>query len=223
VFVGAGIPGISVGVEGQLRLIGVSAPLHAAVGLSRTTFTDPRFYDSSGLFADVAGGPKLWRGGSMHKWSAGWSYGTGVVLDTLSGKINLAVRIRLLFFSKTFRKKVAEWQGLTTKYEFVGKLDKPLSGTAQTDVLVEDIPFPDGAGNLEQSFNATPIGVVLPVNNLGGTSAPGACSCVDPGKACTSNSDCCNARHCLQGVCKTPTPPTPPAATPRPTEPGGVK
>jgi hypothetical protein len=222
VFVGAGIPGVSVGIEGQLRLIGVSAPLHAAVGISRTKYTDPRAYDSSGLFAAVSGGPALWQAGATQKWSAGWSYGTGVVLDTLSGKINLAVRVRLLFFSKTFRKQVAQWSGLTTKFEFVGKLDQPLSSTAQSDIKQEDVPFPAGSGNLEQAFNATPIGVVLPVSNLGGTSAPGACSCVDLGKACTAKSDCCNGNDCITGICKVPTTPIPPTTPPR-TEPGKVK
>jgi hypothetical protein len=231
VFVGAGVPGVSVGIEGQLRLIGVSAPLHATLGLSRTPFLDPRSFDSSGLFGFVSDGPSLLRNGTMQKWNANWGYGAGVVLDTLSGKINLAVRIRLLFFKKTFRKKIAEWDGLTKTFEFVGKMNQPLAGMAESDVQMSEIPFPDGDGNLEAAFDVTPVGPVLPVSSLGHTSAPGACSCVDRFGLCTADGDCCNSYKCLPDLategalfrCDVPPPIPPTTPVPKPTPPGDVR
>jgi hypothetical protein len=196
VFVGVGLPGVSVGIEGQLRLIGVSAPLTAGIELTRTGYSDSRPFDSSGLFGFVSSGPSLLRAGTQQKWNASWDYGAGVRLDTLSGKISLAARIRLLFFKKTFRKKIAEWAGLTKTYNFVGKLEQPLEGAVQSDVMMSDIPFPDGLGDLEAAFNATPIGIDLPVTNLGDTTTPGACSCVDLNNPCTASSDCCNGYEC---------------------------
>lgn len=224
VFVGVGLPGVSVGVEGELRLIGVSAPLHATIALSRNTYSDPRSFSSSGIFGFVNDGPGLLTRGALQKWNAGWGYGAGVVLETLSGKINLAARIRLLFFKKTFRKKIAEWKGLTTKYEFVGKLEQPLAGSAQSELVKSDVPYPDGDGNLEAAFNATPVGPAYPVNTLGSTSSPGACGCVALGATCTANIDCCNSDlyKCVtqtSGAKVCAVPPTPPTTTPGPAEP----
>jgi hypothetical protein len=119
----------------------------------------------------------------------------------LSGKISLAARIRLLFFKKTFRKKIASWDGITKKYEFVGTLNQPLSNSAQSDYQLSQIPFPDGVGNLEASFNSTPVGAVLPVSTLGGVSDPGACSCVDLNKPCIQSTDCCSDYVCDTGKC----------------------
>jgi hypothetical protein len=203
VFVGAGIPGVSVGVEGQLRLIGVSAPVYAEVGLARRSFQDPREPDSSGLFASVIDGPPLLGNGSMQNWSAGWGYGSSVVLDSLAGKINLAARVRLGFFKKTFRKRIADWEGATTRYDFVGSRGVPLGGNTESDVAHDDVPYP-GLGDLEAAFDATPLGPDLPVSTLGGTDTPGACGCADLQSACSSDSDCCNNYICSNDVCVVP-------------------
>lgn len=226
VFVGVGLPGVSVGVEGELRLIGVSAPLHATIALSRNGYSDPRPFDSSGIFGFVSDGPGLLTSSNLQKWNAGWGYGAGVVLETLSGKINLAARVRLLFFKKTFRKKIAEWNGLTTKYEFVGKLEQPLAGSAQSELAKSDVPYPDGDGNLEAAFNITPVGPAYPVNTLGSTSSPGACGCVALGATCTANIDCCNSDvyKCVtqsSGAKVCAVPPTPPTTVPGPADPPG--
>jgi len=203
VFAGVGLPGVSVGVEGDLLLLGVSAPLTTGIELLKNSYTDFRPPDSSGLYGVVSGHPSLLGGSSMRRWTADWTYGAGVKLETLSGKLSLAARVRLLFFSKTFRKKLADWKGFEKKFEFVGKLGSPNRNSRTFDLALTDIPFPEPS-NVEAAFNLTPVGSGGDVLELGPTNSPGVCgTALKPnGASCGTGAECMS-RFCPAGTCET--------------------
>jgi len=216
VFVGVGVPGISVGVQGQLKLLEVDVPLHAGVKLQRVAYADPRDFASSGLFGVPTSGaqPGLLGGGSLHRWTANWNYGAGLKLETMSGQVDLAARIRLLFFKKTFRKKIASWKGFTQTYAFVGTIGSPLDGTKSFDLNYDDIPYPEGF-NLAKAFQVTPQPASLPASaaDLGPKSMniPGVCNSLAPtctvhqlNDPCVTDFDCCGTGACIDGHCKQP-------------------
>ncbi|HYP99040.1 MAG TPA: PQQ-binding-like beta-propeller repeat protein [Polyangiaceae bacterium] len=204
VFAGVGLPGVSVGIEGDLLLLGVSAPMQTGVTLTRRQFAEPRSFSSSGLFGVVNGHPGLLGDTSFRQWTINWQHGASVNLETLSGKLDLACRVRLLFFKKTFRKKIADWKGFTKTFDFIGHPAQPMTGARTYDAVSSDIPYPE-PDNIEVAFNASPVGPGGDVAGLGPTTSPGVCGnpnpCANPpGGACQANADCCLG-SCVSNVC----------------------
>ena len=203
VFAGVGFPGVSVGIEGNLLLLKVSTPLFTGISLKRSVISDPREFSSSGLFATVGGRPGLLGGGAMRRWTMNWDYGSSAILETLSGRVDLAARVRLLFFKKTFRKKIADWKGFERRYSFVGQLGSPMSGSRTFDAVFPDVPYPE-PDQVEAAFNATPVGPGGDVGLLGPTTMPGLCGNPNPCKPrnepCGGPADCC-AAVCNLGFC----------------------
>jgi hypothetical protein len=111
-----GVAGASVGLEGVLKLIEVDAPVRVSMGVERETLDEADFnrdyQDSDFAGDDLTGIPN----GSVYRWSGGWDFGAGFGLTSLSGDLNAAARVHFLFFSKTFRKKIAHWEGFPKEY-----------------------------------------------------------------------------------------------------------
>lgn len=210
VYVGAGIGGVTVGVLGELELLSFTTPLFAGFGLSRETFVDPRNPASSGLFGPASLN-SLFGGKGIAKWRSTARYGAGLELSTLSGQIDLAVRIRLLFFKKTFRKKIAKWDGFSKRYEFVGELGSPSQNTSEFDYALPTVPFP--AVDNTQVFSEGVLAPEVPLNELGPADFPGQCgtppACLRLGSSCERDDDCCS-NYCtpVGRVCDTVDVPT---------------
>jgi hypothetical protein len=113
-----GIAGASVGLEGILKLIDADAPVRVNIAIERKT-VDEKTIDPSHDYtksdfngAPIAGIPA----GKAYKWNGSWTFGAGFGLESMSGDLNAAARVHFLFFSKTFRKKIAGWTGFPKKY-----------------------------------------------------------------------------------------------------------
>lgn len=104
--VGFGVPGFSVkaGIRGELTLAKITANLQAGVGLSIKSLEDTREIPGD-LLAVSTGGllvPKR-----QYEIFGNWYYSVGLGLsDVLSGTINAYVKLKALFFSKTFKKTI---------------------------------------------------------------------------------------------------------------------
>jgi hypothetical protein len=135
VFAGIGLGPVVVGVEGELLLLAVQTPLQAGVTLKQSAVTDTRTPFYAGLsstakyaFEEPSNAPSgfIPFGPTLYDWDAEWTYGAGVHLESLSGQIDLAAKIKLLFFTKKWKKKLARWDALFT-------LDKAFTGTLATE------------------------------------------------------------------------------------------
>ncbi len=121
-YVGVGIDlgfaGASVGLEGILKLIEADAPVRVSISVQRQTFNetalDPTHnYTTSDFSGDAVPGIPV---GKAYKWTGAWDFGAAFGLASMSGELNAAARVHFLFFSKTFRKKIADWDGFPKKY-----------------------------------------------------------------------------------------------------------
>lgn len=93
-------------------------------------------------------------GPTLYDWEAEWSYGAGAYLETLSGQIDLAAKIKLGFFSKSFKKKLAQWDAaFKDSIAFTGTMQasgdlavlSPLKDAPFLGTFAETIPFADPA------------------------------------------------------------------------------
>jgi hypothetical protein len=100
-FVGIGnrFAGVQAGIEGNLTLVDVGLPLWASMGVARTTQALPPT-------------PRMLTEQSRSEWSFNWEFGAGAELEFLSGSVDLFLRARLLFLSKTWKKNIANWEGI---------------------------------------------------------------------------------------------------------------
>jgi outer membrane protein assembly factor BamB len=192
-YIGVGIGGVTVGVLGELELISFSTPLFTGVSVTRDGTGDPRPLASSGLFAPFSD-PSLFGGRNISDWHLTSTYGAGMVLSTLSGQVDLAVRIHFLFFKKTFKKKIADWKGFTSQYEFLGKIGQPTESGSDLERVTPDVPFP-APDNLTVLAEA-PLAPELPLDQLGPANSPGQCGtppeCKASGDLCNRPSECCS-------------------------------
>lgn len=116
-YVGVGIDlgfaGASVGLEGDLNLIEASAPVRVQMGIKRTTKNETAIspghdYQQSDFKGNAIAGIPVGKG---YTWDGFWKFGAAFHLNSLSGDLNAAARVHFLFFSKTFRAKIAHWEG----------------------------------------------------------------------------------------------------------------
>lgn len=111
VFAGVGLPGVSIGVEGTLRLIHVGTTANIGMTLKGQLLDDPR------PIGDWAGTALPGFPSKIVTWQAPWQYGASLKLESLSGHFDLAARIRLFFFKKTFRKRLFSWTGFEDNFD----------------------------------------------------------------------------------------------------------
>ncbi len=117
VYAGVGIGGdflgVSIGLEAQIRLVHIGLPVGVDMLVQRATENDGRNLAAS----DYAGTliPAMATSEAYH-WTGKWKFHADAELGTLSGQVNAAARVHFFFYSKTFRKKIADWAGISETF-----------------------------------------------------------------------------------------------------------
>jgi hypothetical protein len=120
-FAGVGVPAISVGIEGNVKLLSVDWPVDVRLATKRQATPDTRDVQASDFKGEeIPGMPPS----EVAKWSFGYSWGAKLALAALNGQIDVAVRIKLLFAKKTIRWKLFAWKGLSKEFLLAGGSDK---------------------------------------------------------------------------------------------------
>jgi hypothetical protein len=150
-YVGVGIDlgfaGASVGLEGDLTLIEASAPVRISMGIKRATHNetdiDPSHnYQTSDFAGNALAGIPV---GKAYTWDGFWKFGAAFNLASLSGDLNAAARVHFLFFSKTFRKKIAHWTGFEKTFS-LATVGGSTSFPSGSDLLPESLTFNGALG-----------------------------------------------------------------------------
>ncbi|MBN2671287.1 MAG: hypothetical protein JXX29_06425 [Deltaproteobacteria bacterium] len=112
-----GIAAAKVGIDGIVSIGEISVPSSATVGLAFDAIDDSR--ELTGSLADVtaAGGDNSSPVYLIppRKFQLKLVYGMDIgvnITDVLSGSVGLKVKLKFLFFSKTWRQQIAKWNGL---------------------------------------------------------------------------------------------------------------
>ena len=161
-FAGVGIPGVSIGIEGLVKVVDIKVPNDLRVNLVRVAMDDPRDRESSDWSGELLeGAPPA----KVYDWQWSASYGSRIDLEALSGAINLAARVRLLFFKKTFRKRLFDWTGYTHSFFLAGEQTDghPLRGDILFGTYADPVAFaeiPRLAGN--EVINSPDMGAKYP-------------------------------------------------------------
>jgi hypothetical protein len=206
-FVGAGFGvngfDVSAGVEGAVTLGDLSLDNHAGAGISVQTLPDDRAFPPEIVAAADPAAVALKQtlfpssGAKSYRYSFDYSYGSSIILkDILKGSIAGRIRIKIAFFSKTFRKVILTFPGF-------GPETIPLlsGGATLASFSPDDLPV-WGTVKMPLPFMALPR---LPTNQvLTGPEKPvdmtrvgelffdGECQCSANGQACTRDAGCCN-------------------------------
>jgi hypothetical protein len=114
--IGVGFVVVTVGVEGTVQLIGIDVPVTAQVQVLSKPAPDPRVPANDGYsfgpLSDVAGFGAL--KSQRYGWDSKWSLTGDVDIGNfLSGELDAFVRIEFFLFSKTFRKQITSWKGIS--------------------------------------------------------------------------------------------------------------
>lgn len=150
-YAGVGVPGLSVGIEGKLELLGLSVPSEITAALMRVRgpMKDPTGTDWDGT-------PVPGVEASSYRWITGIHYGSKLNLGSLSGQIDLAARVKLLFFKKTFRQKLVEWKGLEQSFTLVGDgAGAALNYANHTGSASDNVGYPQVDAVTDVKANAT--------------------------------------------------------------------
>jgi hypothetical protein len=106
-----GIAAVKAGIEGIVSLAEISVPVTAGVGLNVDALDDARVLAQSSR--EVLGREiGFLVGMKKFQLSLTYDFGVGVSFtDILSGRINLKLKLKFLFFSKTWKRQIAKWSG----------------------------------------------------------------------------------------------------------------
>lgn len=129
-FAGVDVGFAQVGIGGELTLIDIEMPIRGGGEVRGERIPDARPLQvdlGGGQFKDLSDLANGVQRLLNTRWSAGFYYGAGMHAEILSGNINLQARIRLLFFSTSFKKILAQWSGVPVDVNFVGSI-KPVEG-----------------------------------------------------------------------------------------------
>jgi hypothetical protein len=139
-FAGVGIPGVTVGIEGSLSLLDVGLTLDARVGAMRRSDDDTR--DRTGT--DFAGAIISGFEPKTYSWKYAFVYGGQLTLSTLKGNLDAVARIKIAFFSRTFRKNLKHGNGFSKSFNLVsGVAGDPLTGIEAYGSLANSFAFSD--------------------------------------------------------------------------------
>lgn len=205
-FVGAdidiGIAGVKIGIEGELSLGTVSVPATASAGIEARLVPDEREETDAELLAMTTGQP-IFPPGPPRKTELALTYNYGIqaaLERILAGEIRGKVRIRVAFFSKSWKKTILSFAGF------------PVGGGQMVYDLVS------GGGDVGVASGIPPVwGVVqdarpfltmrrLPPDPNAASKSPtgtfrlddveelfydSLCECQAPDEPCWRNDDCC--------------------------------
>ncbi|HEY2517368.1 MAG TPA: hypothetical protein VGI39_41125 [Polyangiaceae bacterium] len=113
-YVGFGIAGLTVGIQGQVDLLDVELKAGVVAAAVRTNKPDPRA---------LAG--TEWDGTPIvqpadYRWVTGYDWGVNLDLGELKGELDLAARVDLFLWSHTWKLKLFSWPGLKQEFVLVG-------------------------------------------------------------------------------------------------------
>lgn len=155
-FAGIDVGFAQVGIGGELTLIDLEIPIRGGgeVRGERIPDTRPLQLDlGNGAYQDISdlanGVERLLN----TRWNAGFYYGAGMHAEILAGNINLQARIRLLFFSKTFKKILASWSGIPFDLSFVGAI-QPVQNLSLPAEVRDVVDTMAAAGKKAQDLKA---------------------------------------------------------------------
>lgn len=138
-FAGVGFGPVSFGVGGDLLIVSLQTPLQAGATIRQTFGADTRPINLLGV--PGTGVPVVFDQ-TLHDWSGDWAEGARAQLTELAGDINLQARISLLFFHKTFKVRLAKWNGTEQTIPLVGDA-QPLSDDPTYGTFEEQLAFVD--------------------------------------------------------------------------------
>ena len=131
-FVGAGVDlgafSATVGIEGSVTLADIAAPVYAGAGIELTEQYDPRPIPAPIANVSVPDLSMINPVGSLFHFQlpksfqffVWFDYGAGIELDNvLTGEIDARLRISFLFFSKTWRKQIAHFNGWSKHFNLI--------------------------------------------------------------------------------------------------------
>ena len=155
-FAGVDVGFAQVGIGGELTLIDIEVPIRGGgeVRGERIPDTRPLQLDlGNGSLQDLSdlanGVDRLLN----TRWNAGFYYGAGMHAEILAGNINLQARIRLLFYSTTFKKILAQWSGVPIDVNFVGSI-QPIQGLSLPSEVGGVVDTLTAAGKKAQDLKA---------------------------------------------------------------------
>lgn len=155
-FAGVNVGFAQVGIGGELTLIDLEIPIRGGgeVRGERIPDTRPLSLDlGNGTAQDISDLANSVERLLNTRWNAGFYYGAGMHAEILSGNINLQARIRLLFFSTSFKKILAKWSGIPFDVSFVGSI-KPVQGLTLPDEVRGVVDNLEAAGKKAQDLKA---------------------------------------------------------------------
>jgi len=137
-FAGIDIGFAQVGIGGDLTLIDLEIPIRGGgeVRGERIPDTRPFMMDlgPSTQAQDISSWVNSAERLANTRWNAGFYYGAGLHAELLAGNINLQARIRLFFFSVSFKQILASWNGIEFDKAFVGSI-QPVQGLQLPDEM----------------------------------------------------------------------------------------
>jgi hypothetical protein len=160
-FVGVGIPGVAVGIQGDITLLDLSLPSGIVVAAMRVSKPDPR----SVVGTEFEGEPIPDMESKQYKWVYGLSWDSKLDLTFLKGQLDLALRIQFLAFKKTFKKTLFSWPGFHKSFTLIS------GGTG--DALKSGDHFGKQADNIAYTDIPDVTGPII--TNPSGPPAPYAC------------------------------------------------
>ena len=140
-FLGAGIPGVSVGVEGKINLLSITLPTNVSVSLMRVSSPDARDRTGTPYAGPTTDGlPPL-----NYRWVQGVSWNSLLQLKELNGELGLAVRVNVAIFKKTWKKKLFSWNGFEQTFTLIsgGAATDPVNGADDYGTQGDDIAYTD--------------------------------------------------------------------------------
>jgi hypothetical protein len=153
-YLGVGIGPVSVGIEGALDLVKIGFPAAGILSFARVTENPNRTI------------PPAWAGtalpGMELNKAYGWKYNLtgklGMTLRILDGRINLAARVNLWFWKKTWRIKITDFVGFEQYFPLVeGSLGSPVASDSGFGVESDDVEYTDlPAGTTYHAPGANP-------------------------------------------------------------------
>jgi hypothetical protein len=114
-YVGIGIPGVSIGLQGSIDLLDISMPTGIVAAAERVSTPDQRSLAGT----DYAGTPSPGFTPTDYRWITGFEWMSTLNLSELSGEVDLAARVHLLFFHHTFKKKLFSWPGFQQTFPLI--------------------------------------------------------------------------------------------------------
>jgi hypothetical protein len=183
VFAGAGTNlgafSATLGIEGSIKLADLKAPIFAGAGVAARIVKDVRPFENKvgppvSLAGDALGLEPLTHFGipTSFKFSIWYDYGAALHIDDiLAGSLNARLRIKFLFFSRTWRKQIVKFNGFKFDRNLVsGKVGSaPGVGVVPSEPLDPKDPGRSstdkvqGTSEMGIAESQTPLAVLVPL------------------------------------------------------------